>query len=89
LSTTRRSCPVWNGRPGAIARLHRSESHGKVIIAVDEADGRYAEALCFITSGILARWKPSNGTLRLCGSSFQVVRAFGVPPSTRMQEPVI
>src|ERR1700737_183182 len=31
----------------------------------------------------------NHGTLRLCGSSFQGVRAFGVPPSTRKHEPVM
>jgi hypothetical protein len=39
-----------------------------------------------MTSGSFAQWKPSNGTPRLCGSSFHVVRALGVPPSARMQE---
>src|ERR1700746_880554 len=80
--------PGLEHAPGAIARLYRGDNHGKLIIAADSTAASYALAF-FITSGSFARWKPSNGALRLCGSSFQVVRALGVPPSTRRQEPVI
>src|SRR6266478_8155799 len=41
-------------------------------------------------SGSAARWKPLNGLLLSEGSSFpQISRAFGAPPSIRMQDPVM